>query len=268
MKSRTASILIGILAMVCLGLVFSVVYPFTTSDPHASVPQNEQMTTSDEDAFSANGSIVVDGEVALAFDGVVTADGAWYHRLVEGDMVSEAYQSSSNGTVYHRWRIEGGDEAEQRRESLTEKNDTEIVSEERNGDRVTFIIEENGTGSTEPVSGAASVIVNSLSVARYESESADSSTDTIYKPQSGWYDEAETYRLTDASGDIRADADTHVVKSANVSWDMTRPAGTYAEYVLARSLGEEPNTFRTTYEFDSGDTDLEQPTWVDEADST
>jgi hypothetical protein len=268
MKSRTAGTLIGILAVVCFGLISSAVYPVTTSDPHAVAPPNERFTVSDADAYSASGSIVVDGQVRLAFDGVVTADGAWYQRFVDENVVSEAYQPTTDGTVYHREMIRGGDEAEQRRELITENEDTILVSEEWDGDRVTFIVEENGTGVTQPVSGTASVFVNSLFVAGYKSEGADSSAGTVYEPQSGWYDGRDTYRLTDASGDIRADADTYVVKSANVSWDVTTPAGTYAEYALVRSLSDEPTTYRISFEFDSDDIDLEQPTWVDEVDST
>ena len=268
MNRRSAGILIGILAVVCFGLLFSAVYPFTMSEPHAAAPSNERFTGSDTNAYSASGSIVVDGQVRLAFDGVVTADGAWYQRFVDEDVISEAYQPTTNGTVYHRQMIQGRDEAEQRRELITENEDSELVGEDWDGDRVTFFVEENGTGITQPVSGTASVFVNSLFLAGYEAIGVDSSGVAIYEPQSGWYEGRDAYRLTDASGDVQANANTHVVKSANVSWDVTTPAGTYAEYALVRSLSDEPTTYRITFEFNSDDTDLEQPTWVDEADST
>jgi hypothetical protein len=50
-----------------------------------------------------------------------------------------------------------------------------------------------------------------------------------------------------------------------VSWAVTSPAGSYAEYVLASVVGDEPTTRRITYELDRDDHDLERPSWVDDA---
>jgi hypothetical protein len=268
MKRRTAGFLIGILAVVCFGLLASVVYPFTTVDSHAATPPAERFTTGDSDAFRASGRLVVDGDVRLAFEGIVTADGAWYQRVVDENVISESYQPAPNATVYHRLQIQGSDAIERRRELITENPDTELVSADQEGDRVTFLVEENGTGVTQPVSGTASVFVNTLSIAGYEADGTESSTGSAYEPRSGWYEGREPYRLTDASGVVHADADTHVVSSANVSWDVTTPAGTYAEYVLVRSTTDEPTTYRTTFEFDSGDSDIERPAWVGDVTST
>lgn len=268
MQRRTAGVLVGVLAVVCAGLVLSVAYPFTTSDPHDANPPDERFTVSEADAYSASGSIVVDGQVRLAFEGVVTADGAWYQRTVDGDVVSESYRPTASGPVYHRRTIPESDDVERQRERITEDDDRVLVSEERDGDRVTFVVEANGTGATQPVSGTASVFVNSLSVVGYEAGGADSSAGTVYEPESGWYEGTETYRITGASGNVRADADTHAVRSANVSWELTAPVETFAKYVLVRSLSDEPTTYRITFEFDPGDSDLERPTWVDGANST
>jgi hypothetical protein len=268
MQRRTAGILVGIIALVCVGLVLSVVYPFTTSDPHRANPPDERFAGSEADAYSVSGSLVVDGRVRLAFDGIVTADGAWYQRVVDGDVVSESYRPTAGGTIYHKRTVEGSDDAERQRELIAGSEDRVLVREKWDGDQVTFVVEENGTGVTQPVSGTASVFVNSLSVVGYEAEGADSSAETVYEPQSGWYDGRETYRITNASGTVRTDADTHVVESANVSWEETAPAGTYARYVLVRLLSDEPTAYRITFEFDSGDSDLERPTWVGETNST
>ena len=127
---------------------------------------------------------------------------------------------------------------------------------------MTFIVEENTTSDARRVSGTASVFVNTLFLAGYEAEGSDSSEVRVYEPQPGWYDGRETYRLTNAAGEVHADADTHVVRSANVSWDVTAPAGTYAEYALVRFASDEPMTYRITFEFDSDDTKLERPVWV------
>jgi len=267
-ERRTAGVLIGLLAVLCVGLLVSAAYPFTTSDPHRANPPGDRFTVSEADAYSASGSIVVNGRVRLAFDGVVTADGAWYQRVVDGDTVSEAYRSATDGTIYHRRTIEAGDDATRQRELGTESTDRVLVREERNGDHVTFVVEENGTGVAQPVSGTASVFVDSLSMVRYEANGSVSSGETVYEPRSGWYDGRETYRVTDASGDVRVDADTNVVKSADVTWDVTAPAGTYAKYVLVRSLSDEPTTYEITVEFDSDDPSLERPRWAHKAAST
>ena len=262
MKHRTAGVLIGVLAVVCFGLVLSAVYPFTMTEPHAANAPSGRFTVSETDAFSATGSLVVDGQVRLAFDGVVTADGGWYQRVVDGDLVSEAYRPNGSETVYQRRTITGRDDAEQQRELIADSENRVLVGENRDGDEVTFIVEANGTGVTQPVSGTASVFVNSLVVAGYEAEETDSSDETVFVPRSGWYNGREPYRITDASGEVRTDANTHVVTSANVSWDTTEPAGTYAEYLLVRSFSDEPTTYRITFEFESGDAALEKPPWV------
>jgi hypothetical protein len=76
MNRRTAGVLTGVLAVVCFGLIFSVVYPFATADPHAANPPSERFTVKNADAYSATGRIVVNGEVRLAFEGVLTPNGA------------------------------------------------------------------------------------------------------------------------------------------------------------------------------------------------
>jgi hypothetical protein len=267
MERRTAGVLIGILAVMCVGLVFSVVYPFTTSEPHAATPPSEQFTVGDADAYTATGRIVVDGEVRLAFEGVVTADGAWYQQVVEPNVTSEEYRPSPNGSVYRRLTIAGRDRVERLREQITEDGDRTLHREARNGDRVTFVVERNTPSDTERVSGTVSVFVNSLFVAGYEKEEFDSSAVTVYAPRSGWYDGQKTYRITGASGEVYANADTRAVQSANVSWRMTEPAGTFAEYELARLMSDDPTTHRITFEFDPGNTTLERPSWLGETDS-
>lgn len=252
----------GVLAVVCFGLIVSAVYPVTMTKPHAANAPSERFTVGETDAFSATGSLVVDGQVRLAFDGVVTADGAWYQRVVDGDVVSESYQPKATAPVYRKRTIAGRDTAEQQRELIAEDEDRVLVDEDRDGDNVTVIVKENGTGVTQPVSGTASVFVNSLVVAGYEAEGTASSDETVYTPRAGWYAGREPYRITDASGAVRTAADSHVVTAANVSWDTTEPAGTYAEYLLVRSFSDDPTTYRITFEFDSDDADLERPPWV------
>ncbi|WP_435361542.1 hypothetical protein [Haloarchaeobius sp. DFWS5] len=262
MKTRTAGAVVGILAVVCIGLVFSVVYPFTTAEPHAANPTGERFTIGDTDAYSATGKVVVDGDVQVAFEGVVTADGAWYQKVVQEGVTSEEYRPSPNGTVYQRLTIDGRDDAEQRREQIVDDDRRTLVRETQNGDTVTFVVEKNASSDGEPVSGTASVVLNSLSIAGYEHDESDSSPVTVYEPQAGWYDERKSYRITDASGAVRANSETGAVNSANVSWALTTPAGTYAEYALVTLTDDDPTTHRFSFELDTDDADLEEPPWV------
>lgn len=267
MRRRPAGVLIGLLVVLCIVLVFAVLYPFTMASPHASTHPSDRFTAGEPAAFSANGSIVVDGRVVLAFDGVVTADGAWYQRVEEPGVVAETYQHAPAGTIYHRLTIADRSDATQRREQISANPDLDLVREERDDDRVTLVFEEHATDTTQPVSGTAAVFVNSLAVASYEATATRSST-TVYQPQSGWYDGSRPYRLTGATGEVHANAATHVVTSANLSWATTTPAGTYAEYVLVTLTSDNPTTHRITYEFEPGETDLERPTWAGDTNAT
>jgi hypothetical protein len=263
MDRRTAGALIGILMAVCLGLVLSVMYPFSTSEPHAMNPPDERFTVGDSEAYSTTGSIAVEGETELALEGVVTSEGAWYQKVIEKNVVSEEYRPPTNRTVYQRLTVTGRDRAGRLREQITEDEDRALLGENQKGNRVTFLVEENATDATEPVSGTASVFINSLSVVGYESDRRGPSSVSLYEPRSGWYEGRETYRITEASGNVRANAETHVVKSANVSWHVTTPAGSYAEYALVRSTTDDPAARRITFEFDPDEDALERPTWVD-----
>jgi hypothetical protein len=265
MRERTAGLTVGVLAVVCLGLVLSVVYPLAPSSPHAGNPAGERFTVGDADAFGATGRIVVEGETRLAFDGAVTADGAWYQRVVDDGVVSEEYHPA-NGSAYRRVTVEGADAAGQRRAQLTENEGQTVVRESREGNCVTFVVKSGTTPASEPVSGTASVFVNNLWVAAYEATETDSAGVTTYEPQPGWYESRVVYRLTGVSGTVRADDETGAVTSANVSWTVTR-GETYAHYVLSEVLYSGSTESRTTFAFDATPPPLERPAWATEAET-
>ena len=265
MRERTARLIVGVLTVVCLGLILSVVSPFTTSSPHAANPSAERFTVGDADAFSATGRIVVEEETRLAFDGAVTADGAWYQRVVEDGVATEEYRAP-NGSVYRRFTVEGADAAEQRRARFVENEEQTILREFRKGNCVTFVTKSEtapAPQSEEPVSGTASVFVNNLWVAAYETAETDSAGATTYEPQPGWYESGVVYRLTGVSGSVRADEETGAVTSANVSWTVTR-GETYAHYVLSNVLYSDSMESRTTFSFDATPPPLERPAWTTE----
>jgi hypothetical protein len=267
MESRTAGAIVGVLALCCLALVLAAVYPGGTADPHAAAPAEERFTVGDADvdAYRASGRIVVDGEERLAFDGVVTADGERYQSLREEGIRSERYQASPNATVYERLEIDDEADAERLKNQILEDETRRLLEEETTMDGVTLVVASNGTDVAAEIPGSASVIVRSLHVTRYERADGESAETTVYEPRNGWYEGTQPYRITDASGTVRTDADTAAVESASVSWAVTDPAGSYAEYALARLTGPDPRVYEISYEFAPGDVNLDRPAWVDEA---
>lgn len=276
---RTAACVIGALALVCIGLVLSVVVPVHPAEPLGQSSADERFAVGDADAFSANGSIVVGGAVRFAFDGDVAADGEWYQRVRDGGVVSARYHPVGSDTAYERLTVPRGDRAERRQAGIEADEDRHLVRTGRGEDDVTFVFEVTHADVDEPVTGSASVFLRSLQVARYDPASRSGSTSRArsvsgaesviaYEPRSGWYEGRVSYRITGASGTVRVDEDTRDVRSANVSWQVTRPAGSYAEYVLARFAGDGPTTHAITFEYDPGDDRVERPAWVNATRST
>jgi hypothetical protein len=266
MRERTTGLVVGVLVVVCLGLVLSVVYPFTTASPRAGPPAAEGFGVADADSFSATGRIVVEGTTQLAFEGRVTADGAWYERVAENGVVGETYRTP-NGSAYRRLTVEGVDAAERRRARITEDESRTLLRGSRDGNCVTFVTRSEALPerSSETVSGTASVFVGNLGVAAYEPTGTDAAGVTPYEPQPGWYEGRVVYRLTGVSGTVRADAETGTVTSANVSWMVTR-GETYAHYLLS-TLYAGSTTSRTTFTFDATPPPLERPAWATAAES-
>lgn len=266
METRTAGVLIGALALCCLTLIVAAVYPVSTSSPHASATADERFEVDDgADAYRTGGRIVVEGSVSLAFEGVVTADGARYQFLEEEGITSEQYQASPNDPVYERLRIENEADAERMRARIADDEARRLLHTGRTDDSVTLVVAENGTNLVDEIPGSASVFVRSLYVVGYERVDADATDTTVYEPQGGWYEGTGQYRVTDATGTVSTGADTSTVESASVSWKVTDPAGSYAEYVLVRLTGPDPRRYEIAYEFESGDTELDRPAWVDDA---
>lgn len=262
MRRRTAWIVITGLAVVCLGLLLSVGYPFSFAEPHAAKAPDDRFTVGDADAFSASGRIVSDGETVLAFDGVVTADGAWYERVVEPNVTTRKYYPGTGETVARHVQITGQDRADQYREQIREDGDRDLVRTDRDGPNTTFVVTLTGTDGSEPVSGSASVFVNSLMTVGYDRSSTDTGTVSTHVPRGGWYEGRRPYRITGASGSVRANPETMAVRSANVSWALTVPAGSFAEYTLVTVVGKASTTREISFEYTPGQATIDRPGWV------
>lgn len=264
MDRRTARLLNGVLALCCLALVFAAVYPFTSVNPHSKKPVDERFTVPESDDYRATGAIVADSETALEFEGAVTADGGRYLLIDEGDVRTEHFQASSGDPVYSRIVVEDDGSTDRRREQIQSDTEWKLLQENQTERGVTFIVKQDTNDLADKVSGAASVVVRSLYVSRYEREADTSQDVTVYKPKNGWYEGVEPYHITGTTGTVRTVGDTSAVRSATVTWDQTRPAGTYAELALVRLTGDAPKTFDISFEFKSGETTVTRPAWVTE----
>ncbi|NLV15316.1 hypothetical protein [Haloarcula argentinensis] len=262
MDRRTARLLNGVLALCCLALVFAAVYPFTTVDPHSKNPVDERFTVPESDEYRASGAIVADSETALEFEGAVTADGGRYLFIDEGAVQTEQYQASPGDPVYSRIIVADDGSTDRRRDQIQSDTDRELLRESRTDDAVTFIVKQDATDLADEVSGAASVVVRSLYLVAYEREAETAQAATVYKPKNGWYEGSETYHVTGATGQVRTVGDTTDVRSATVTWGLTKSAGTYAELALVRLTGDAPKTYDLSFEFESGETTVSRPSWV------
>ena len=262
MDRRTARLLNGVLALCCLALVFAALYPFTTVDPHSKKPVDERFTVPEPDEYRATGAIVADGEIALEFEGAVTADGGRYLFIDEGAVRTEQFQASPGAPVYSRLVVEDDGSTDRRRERIQSDTDRKLLRENRTEGAVTFIVKQESENVADEVAGAASVVVMSLYPVRYERDTSQPAT--VYNPKNGWYEGRETYQITGATGTVRTVGDTTAVRSATVTWDQTRPAGTYAELALVRLTGDDPKTIDVSFEFQSRETTVTRPAWVTE----
>ncbi|RLM44050.1 hypothetical protein DVK00_13365 [Haloarcula sp. Atlit-47R] len=262
MDRRTARLLNGALALCCLVLVLAAVYPVTTAESHSTQPVDERFTVPEVDDYRATGAIVADGETALKFEGAVTADGGRYLFIDEGAVRTEQFQASPGAPVYSRLVVEDVGSTDRRREQIQRDTDRKLIRESRTEGDVTFIIKQNASDLRTDVSGAASVVVRSLYVVGYQRDIDPSQEATVYKPENGWYEGREPYHITGATGQVRTVSDTTGVRSAEVRWDQTGSAGTYAELALVRLTGDAPTTYDISVEFKSGEPTVRRPAWV------
>jgi len=264
MRNRTAYLVIGVLGLCCLGLLGSVIYPVSTVESHADTPGEEQFAVADREQYSMTGQVVVDGDQQFGFEDVQTASGERYQRIEETDSSTERYQPGSNASIYKRHTMDAETNVDTMREQIIGDDAQELRREHRNEDCVTFIVKLNSSDPSVGFPTPDAVVVQSLSAVRYTQ--GEETTETVeFTPQSGWYGDSEGYRVTNATGDVRADTDTYEIDSAAVSWDVTTPADSYAEYVLHRLGSDAPTTHDIVVDVREADPELSQPEWVTDA---
>jgi len=261
MDSRRAWVVSGLLALCCVGLLFSVVYPVGSATPHADTPSDEQFWSAETAPYSMTGAVVVDGDRQFGFEDRATTSGERYQRVEESETTTERYQAAPNATRYERLRMDSEANVDRMRDQIERDERQELLEAHRTEEHVTFIIATNGSDPTVDFADPAAVVVRSLHAVGYE-PTGDASPDRIrYEPQAGWYGDTDGYRITNANGDIRVDASANTVESASVSWDVTEPADSYAQYVATSLSSSDPTTHEISFELQRDQPEVTQPSW-------
>lgn len=272
-RRQLAYATMAILGVVCLAMVAGVLYPLSTSD---QTPADEHFGVGDADTYRVSANITTDGETSLGVVGAVSASGPRYAKIVEANTTTESYQHTSRGenVVYERIVVDG-EQADRLLEHKRQSRDVDVVETSRDGETVTMLAIDISDDATVDPTGMASVIANSMRLARFEPTSPDGGgtvgggdSDTrVLEPRGGWYDGGgpdgtRAYRLTDVSGTVTVDPETNVLADARGEWTLTNPADTYIHYLLARATGGGVDQ-TYDYAYEPGDVAVERPEWVD-----
>ena len=264
MNWRSAGIIIGILAVFCIALVFSFLYPFSTSTPPHLAPSEQQFSFEEADEYRVTGSITIDDQTRYDVDGVVTADDERYAVIESRVSTAELYQPGPGGDRYTRVTFEDETEADRLIDSIEDDTDRKPL-EITEGDEVVveYLLEDAGRTPNSLENEARYVIGNFVHIPYAETDEAGDNT--TYEPQDAWIAQGDR-RVADTTGSVDVDTETRAVKSANVSWEQTRLQRlTYLNYLLTTIVADESSTWEVTYEFETGGVDVETPDWVKDA---
>lgn len=263
MDDQTANRLVVGLSLCFLVIGFAVIYPVSTADPQTTKPASERFSVKQGTTYQATGRIAVDGTLSIAYEGIVGPNGERYQTLIEESVSTEQYQREANATVYERMVLTDADAAEQRRDRVIEDDDRTLIRETRDEGRTTLVVAKNDTNLAADISGSAGLFIRSLQLAGYDAVRNTSGGKTVFKPSNGWYGREEPYRIGGATGTVRADRKTNAVVEADVSWTVTSPASSVAEYLLVSLTSEEPRKYDISFSVEDNQTEVERPQWVD-----
>ena len=261
MKRRTAGIVIGLLIGVCLVLVLTIAYPFSTSEPHAA--NAEQFTGVAGTEYHISGAITSDGDEYMVFEGIAVEGGERYESLTVRGVQSESYQAAPGEVVYTRSEYPDEIETDQILERIDDREDQHVLRVDRDGENVVFFTRDEDGGDLESsITSTAPVIVGSVRNTEYE-RVQESDEEYVYEPKNGWFDGQDGYRITDSTGQVRVDPDSYTATAAEVSFTVTPGAGTYAEYLYTTWATDDTFTREVSYEYTSENVTVEPPEWVE-----
>lgn len=242
-----------------LVLIAMVVYPLSETDHR---PLTRSFDHRENGEYRVAASITVDGEAALAVVGVVTASGERYMKVRQRGVVSERYQNDSTDGVEFERTVVDDDRADRMLQQRESDPDREIRSTDRNHETLTVVTvtDDPDTDMAEEISGPVSVVTTQLRLASYEPvDASDTGDKERLRPQSGWYNGSEPYRLTNTSGEVTIESETNVLYAAEATWDLTPNTDTYLHYVMN---SDNTATQEISYQYDSQNVSFEPPAWV------
>ena len=270
------SLLAGVVAISLIAIVVIGVswYP-PLDESHPAGDADDIFTTPDAESYTATGAIYADGELFIAFESQITADGAQYYRTDARNTTVERYApADQDGIVYNRYDLQTDEAGENTIERIEDDDDeTLVVMENRaDGDHYRVLTVENEShrhvdrgGSLRQSARSASslVVVNAIRTQYHEVEPGPDETfdGRVFEPVDGWYDAAPPYRITAADGVVEVASDSYEVRHVNVTYTYTRNTPSYLEYVRNR---DDSASFRFELDFDDESPDVTEPDWVSE----
>ncbi|WP_224448300.1 hypothetical protein [Haloprofundus salilacus] len=260
MNKRFLAVSVVVLLVVVNATMISfVLYPFSERGHR---PVEEAFVVGESDEYAVDAKLTVDGDPIVSVEAVVSDSEGRYMRYVSEGAVTESYQNATTDMIRTR-SVFTGEKADQRVQRIRDDPDRTIVNEEREGGTVSVVSVVEDPGYELNPSGAASVVVRTLLLASYDRvDATDKRGLRVLRPQSGWYNGSRSYRLTDASGEMRFDPATNVIHSANIEWTLTTDTQTYAHYLLSRNSAV---TQEVSYEYREEEIRVDAPDWADDA---
>lgn len=264
-RRHAAYAVMGLLGVVCLAMLASVVFPLSTADP---TPAADSFQVGDADGYRLVSNLSADGTTALGVEAAIGTSGARYANQTQVGVYTESYQNTSRGGPVYRRTVADGAHAERLLQERQDDAEMEVVDHTWDGETLTMFVVDRSGRDVDP-SGTASVVAQSLRLARWEPADAGTAADrgppgtetTTLHPRPGWYEGSDHYRVTDVHGAVTVGSETNVLYDADVRWTITEPADSYLHYLLASGSATD-HRYRYTYE--PGDVDVERPAWVDE----
>lgn len=280
MTSRTVQFGVLVVVLLCVGLVFSVVYqPGTTTRYGSHSSTTVEFTAPGADEYRLTAFYEAIGKQSRRQSTVTaskTADGELYLRYSSEDHTddrfsAELYRESAGGVVYRRVSHADEFDANRLRDRLANQSQTHpelhiLRTTHTDGEFVTVFRSpvppnESSFAPNLQLLGSETIYIGVLREKGFERVGRTNDT-TVYAPQSGWFD---GYRVTDTSGTVRTAADGNTVRSADVSWRRT-DGDTYFEYIRNRFGPYDPRrnsgVLGIQYEFDDEIDDVRTPPWV------
>ncbi|MFC7214650.1 hypothetical protein ACFQO4_11255 [Saliphagus sp. GCM10025334] len=251
MNRRTLAVGIAVGVLLVVGTLTALaLHPVSPTD------HETPFAPADPEAYEASGTILLDGETYVDYEGAVAADGTAYFRARSDDgYVRELYEE--DGVVYAR--LEAADET--RIDEFEQVVGGEVVSQEKaDGLTVAIIRAEDPNRAVETfLTEWNGVVADTSQFPAYER--VDDGDGGVYEPRGGWIDSSRDYRITGASGELVVDSEAGGVTRIDIAFERTF-AGSSLAYLRNR---EDAVEYEIEYELRSGDTAVEPPEWVERA---